>query len=443
MSDNAGSNFFFILLIILIGALGAVVYFFSGEVKTGTYVVKQEFFTGRIEAITEEGWFLNLGYTQEYQVSDIIWFSESEEEGDVSDESIPVRFNDGAQGWISGSVRFVLPRDKEKLKKLRQQFGTFEKIKKELVMQVVNEAIYLTASLMSSKESYTNKRNLFSDWAQDQAANGVFRTKADEVTVKDNLSGDIITKTEIQIMKNDQGQILRKSSALKEYGIQLKNFVVQNIKYPENILNQLDEQQQALMDVQKAKAMAQKAEQEAITAEKEGLAKIAIAKAEQEVLKIKAVVEANKKKEVAELDAQMKLEVAKLDREAAGEYKQATLLRAEADSRKAEMLIKADGALKTKLSTYEKVMKYWADAYTKQRPTPDIVLGQNGDNSSNSAQTMMSILSLKALKDLKVDMDLENIKSSKPKKVKQKKIKQKKADTKIVDPKNEKSVKGK
>ncbi|MBN1971539.1 MAG: hypothetical protein JXR48_04135 [Candidatus Delongbacteria bacterium] len=404
MSDGAKSNFLFILFIILMGGVASVIYFFSGEVKAGTYVVRQEFFTGRLTALNEEGWYLKLGYTEEYQVSDIIWFSENANEGSNEDESISVRFNDGAQAWISGSVRFVIPTDPEKLIKLRKQFGTFDKIKKELVMQVVNEAIYLTASLMSSKESYTNRRNLFSDWAQDQAANGVFRTRAEEITTKDPISGDIVTKTEIQIMRDSEGKILRKESALSEYGIELKNFVVQNIKYPENILKQLDEQQQALMDVQKAKAMAQRAEQEAITAEKEGLANIAQAKAEQEVLKIKAVVEANKQKEVAELEAQKLLEVARLDKEAAVEYKDATLLRAEADSKKAEMLIKADGALKVKLETYENVMRYWADAYTKQRPTPDIVIGGSEKGDVNSAQMMMNLLGIKALKDLQLDL---------------------------------------
>ena len=403
--DAPKSNFFSVFIIFIIALVAGSLYFLGGEVKTGTYVVRQEFLTGKMDAITEEGWFLKLGYTTIFPVSDIIWFSDDATEGSTKDESISIRFNDGAKGNINGSVRFVLPTDKDKLKKLKKQFSNFERIRKELVLPVVREAIYLTASLMSSKESYTNKRNLFSDYAEDQASNGIFRTKAVETSIKDSISGEVFSKTEIEIIKGDNGDFVRKTSALTEYGIELRNFNVIRIKYPENILKQLDEQQQALMDVQKAKAMAQKAEQEAITAEKEGLAKIATAKAEQEVIKIKAVVEAKKSKEVAELKAQQELEVAKLDKMSAEEYKQAKILRSDADAKAAKLLIQADGALTQKLATYERVMTSWADAYTKQRPTPDIVIGGGtGNNSLNSAEQFMNFMSIKALKDLQLDL---------------------------------------
>ncbi len=405
--DAPKSNFFFVFIIFIAALVAGGLYFLGGEVKTGTYVVRQEFITGKVDAITEEGWFLKLGYTTVFPVSDIIWFSDDETEGSTKDESISIRFNDGAKGKINGSVRFILPTDNGQLKKLKKQFSTFERIRKELVLPVVREAIYLTASLMSSKESYTNKRNLFSDYAEDQASNGIFRTRAVETSYTDSTSGEIFLKTDIEIIKGANGDFVRKISALTEYGIELRNFNVIRIKYPENILIQLDEQQQALMDVQKAKAMAQKAEQEAITAEKEGLAKIATAKAEQEVIKIKAVVEAKKTKEVAELKAQQELEVAKLDKIAAEEYKQAKILRSDADAKAAKLLIQADGALKQKLATYEKVMMAWADAYTKQRPTPDIVIGGgagNGSGSLNSAEQFMNFMSIKALKDLQLDL---------------------------------------
>ncbi len=378
--DAPKSNFFFVFIIFIAALVAGGLYFLGGEVKTGTYVVRQEFITGKVDAITDEGWFLK-------------------------DESISIRFNDGAKGKINGSVRFILPTDNGQLKKLKKQFSTFERIRKELVLPVVREAIYLTASLMSSKESYTNKRNLFSDYAEDQASNGIFRTRAVETSYTDSTSGEIFLKTDIEIIKGDNGDFVRKISALTEYGIELRNFNVIRIKYPENILKQLDEQQQALMDVQKAKAMAQKAEQEAITAEKEGLAKIATAKAQQEVIKIKAVVEAKKSKEVAELKAQQELEVAKLDKLSAEEYKQAKILRSDADAKAARLLIQADGALKQKLATYEKVMTAWADAYTKQRPTPDIVIGgESGKGSMNSAEQFMNFMSIKALKDLQLDL---------------------------------------
>ena len=385
MSSSSKSNAVVLTLVMIAVIVGAAMYFLGGEVKSDKYVIRQEFFTGKMSAITDEGWYFKFGYVTEFQISDIIWFSVDTEEGREKDESIRVRFNDGASAQISGSVRFIL------------------------VIQVVNEAIYLTASLMSSKESYTTKRSLFSDYAQDQALNGIFRTRTNEIVTQDTLTGEITTRTEIEILRNKEtDEILRKESALKDYGIRLKNFVVKRIQYPDNILEQLDEQQQALMDVQKAKAMAQKAEQEAITAEKEGLAKIAVAKAEQEALKIKDVVQAQKVKEVAVIEAQKSLEVAKLDRLAASEYKEAKTMRAEADANAARKLIQADGALKQKLQTYENVMKSWADAYTKQRPTPDIVIG--GDTkkgSGNAAEQFMNLLSIKALKDLSLDMNVK------------------------------------
>ena len=409
MSSSSKSNLIVLTLIMLAVIVGALMYFLGGEVKSDKYVIRQEFFTGKMSAITDEGWYFKFGYVTEFKISDIIWFSADAEEGREKDESIRVRFNDGASAQISGSVRFILPTNPDELIKLKKQFGNFDRIKKELVIQVVNEAIYLTASLMSSKESYTTKRSLFSDYAQDQALNGVFRTRTNEIVTKDTISGEITTRTEIEILRDKEtGEILRKESALKDYGVKLKNFVVKRIQYPDNILAQLDEQQQALMDVQKAKAMAQKAEQEAITAEKEGLAKIAVAKAEQEALKIKDVVQAQKVKEVAVIEAQKSLEVAKLDKLAAAEYKEAKTMRAEADANAARKLIQADGALKQKLQTYENVMKFWADAYTKQRPTPDIVIGgESKKGSGNAAEQFMNLLSIKALKDLSLDMNVK------------------------------------
>ena len=67
---------------------------------------------------------------------------------------------------------------------------------------------------------------------------------------------------------------------------------------------QIGTQQTALMAVATARAKAQQAEQEALMAEAEGKANVARAKYEEEEKKIRAVVAAEQRVEVAELDRQ-------------------------------------------------------------------------------------------------------------------------------------------
>jgi len=48
----------------------------------------------------------------------------------------------------------------------------------------------------------------------------------------------------------------------------------------------------------------------------------------------------------------------------------------------------------------------WANAYTKQRPTPDVIIGTS-DNTGMSAQPFMEIMTLKALNDLSLDLEVK------------------------------------
>ena len=70
------------------------------------------------------------------------------------------------------------------------------------------------------------------------------------------------------------------------------------------------------------------------------------------------------------------------------------------------MIMAADGALEKKLEAYVQVQKVWADAYTKQRPTPDITIG-GGGGEAGAAQTLMDLLTIKTAKDLSLDISVE------------------------------------
>lgn len=176
-------------------------------------------------------------------------------------------------------------------------------------------------------------------------------------------------------------------------------------------IEQIQARRAATMAIITAKAEAERAKQDAVTAEENGKRDVMKAKYEKEVEKSRAVVDAERSKEVAEIAAKQKVAVAeqeKLEQEqkkfAAGEYKQAETLRGEGDAAYKKSVIEADGALAQKLSTYEKVMNKFAEEFGKQKWVPDVQMGATSGNV-NQAQTMMDMLAIKAAKDLSLDLD--------------------------------------
>ncbi len=154
------------------------------------------------------------------------------------------------------------------------------------------------------------------------------------------------------------------------------------------------------MAVATAAAQAKKAEQDAKTMEAQGKARVTKAKYEEEELKIKAVVQAQRDKEVAETQARKLLEVAKLEKQAAEFQKQRDILQGQGEAEKKRLIIQADGALKEKLAAYTSVMAKFADAYSK-RKVPTLVMGGSGrgdtDTQSIDFQSAMQLLVAKQL----------------------------------------------
>ncbi|MEK7130485.1 MAG: hypothetical protein AAB793_02415 [Patescibacteria group bacterium] len=160
----------------------------------------------------------------------------------------------------------------------------------------------MTGPLMSSKESYAEKRNDLIRLVEDQVAHGVYRTVSREAKIKDSITGTDKTVTVVEIVMKDGIPDRQEEAVLTQFGIKSFNFSLTALIYDETIENQIKEQQKISMDVQTAIADAKKAEQRAITVAKEGEANAAKAKWDQEVVKAKEVTAAEQRKEVAKLD---------------------------------------------------------------------------------------------------------------------------------------------
>lgn len=302
------------------------------EVEAGEIVVIQHPLSGELDIITTPGTYSQyLGKATHYKRRTQIWFSKQSNQDAEVDESIKVRFNDGGHAQISGSASMELPLDPKAIKALHSNFGSQEAIEHELVKTVLQKAVFMSGPLMSSKESYAEKRNELINYIEDQASHGVYKT-----IQRDDKTIDVFTNAEkvitvVEIQKDPKGGFARvEKSPLQRYGVTLSNLSINGVDYDKAVEAQIKQQQQLVMQVQTAIANAKKSEQDALTSEQKGKADAAAAKWAQEVIKAKLVTEAQQRKEVAALEAQAaELEAKKTRIDADAEaYKNAKLVSA-------------------------------------------------------------------------------------------------------------------
>lgn len=305
-----------VLALVLILTLATVGKQIFETNNAGFYQIKQATATGDMTVVGDPGTYLQLfGLITTYQVSDVYYFSKTEGEAQLQTnaEPIKVRFNDGGTAEISGMIKFRLPNDPAKRMALHNDFKSFDAIKHDLIRQVVTEALMQTAPLMRAEDSYSTRRSEFTDIAEDQVVKGIFDTVSKESKEKDADGNEFIV-AEVNVRKDAQGQpMVRKLSPLSLYGIEVVQFVIKDIDFDQTIDALISKKKEAEQQKVVARANAERAKQDAITAREQGNARIATEKANQDVEKIKEVTIAQKEFEVAKLNAQKAKEEAAAD----------------------------------------------------------------------------------------------------------------------------------
>jgi hypothetical protein len=384
------------LLLVIVGLTGSL-----ATVEADEIAVKQNVFDGKLQVWNTPGiHWQNFGKVTVYKKSSQYWFSAHEDEGKKTDDAIKVRFNDGGHGNVSGSLRYNLPLDPEKMIMLHTTYHSMAAIDHELVRQVVNKSVYMTGPLMSSRESYAEKRGDLINYITDQILHGVYRTERKQTETVDPLTGQkkVVDYMEPKIGNGANGIDREEESPIEKFGLLAYNITINAIEYDVQVEGQIKQQQQAIMAVQQAMVNSKKAEQDALTVAKQGEAEAAKAKWAQEVIKATEVTKAQQEKDVATMQATKDKEVAVLALETSKLNALRTLTEAKADADAKKMAIKADNALALRLGAYVETQKAWAAAFGAQRQTPDIQLG--GSSSSNAS--VVDMFMVKLAKDLDV-----------------------------------------
>lgn len=269
----------------IFGIIGAVVAIFCSaslfETNTfGNYQIKQAAMSGTISVRNDAGlYWQGFGSITTYPVSEDI---------DFEKQKLEVRFNDGSVAQVIGTVKFKMPSNPEKQKELHRDYGNYANVERDLIVRNVSEALSNTATYMVAEDSYASGRAVFSDLAMQQLKEGIFKTSTKTVEVVDT-DGTKFKKKEIRVVYDENGNpVIQKPSLLKHYGIEILQFVVNDFKYDAKIDDLIARKKDAEQNKVVAMANAEKAKQDAITAEEQGKAKIAEAKAQAEVAKLEA-----------------------------------------------------------------------------------------------------------------------------------------------------------
>jgi hypothetical protein len=349
--------------------------------------------TGDLEVYTEPGpqwqWF---GTVTTYPRQRQYVFGNE----DGKDTSIKLQFNDGGLATLHGSVNWEMPLDKESILKIHKNFGSAEAVEKRAVVKMMDAATYLAGPLMSSIESAGERRSELVNVINDQAERGVYVTRVNTIVKKDDLTKEEKTVNVTEIQRNADGSPRRQQgSVLQEFNIRLQPISIKNLDYDEVVKKQIVDRQKSTTAVQLAIAQALKAEQDAITAEKNGMATAAEAKWKQETIKAQVLTEGEQKRDAA-----------KLAKEEAEFYKQQQILIGQGDAERKRAVMEADGALDPKLHAWIEVNKAYAAAIGEYQGNWVPTITMDGKSTASGAQAMIDLLSAKTAKDLSLDMSL-------------------------------------
>ena len=434
----------------LIGLFVVTIPMLVEEIGPDDIVAIQAPVSGKITWYTTQGWaYQGYGTVTTYKKRETFNFPCETDSKGSSTGGIELRFSDGGHGTMCGSVQFNLPLDDVSLSAIIANYHGQDAIVKNLLSTVVNKSVYMTGPLMTSKESYAEKRNDLIHYVADQIQNGVYRTRQQTKWVKDditNQSKEIIT-AEI-ILNKDNKPERQEDSVLNHYHITTFNFAIEKMPYDDAVEAQIRQQQKLSMDVQTKIAEAKKAEQEKLTEAAIGEANATRTKWEQETIKAREVTKAeqekavqemnaardknvastkadqdkvvaetraNQDKIVAETNAAQRLNVADLDRKAAEQKKSELTLLGEGEAARKRAVIEADGALEQKLRTYEAVNAQYANALRGSTWVPSIIMGSQTTGGGNSqVSDLLNILTAKTAKDLSLDMRMSPGRSQSP-----------------------------
>lgn len=321
----------FVLLICAILCFGMI-----GYNNTHEWQIYQSI-GGRVSVVDTPGYYWKgFGTVWTYPRSTQYYYSASNEEGPQTDQSIRVTFNDGGTAQISSFVKIQLPPVADHRMRLHQDYGgNLENIRAAIRAHLTN-CIKSTGPMMSASENQAARKAEFNQTVEEQLARGLFKMRRTTIELDEvaeivegvDATGKKIVKEKkavvqaTEIIEKDGAPIIVQASPLQLYGVSIIQFSVTNTNYDPKTREQFAAKKEAYLAAERAKAQRQEETQQRLMIIEKGLRQVAETEAAANLEKKKATVEADKLREVAEIDKARAVIAAIQKVEVAGQEKQ-------------------------------------------------------------------------------------------------------------------------
>ena len=366
--------------ILLIG--GAIATpFVTERVDAGTYKIIQEL-DGNLKVLDTPGWHWTglVSNITKYNIAGIYSFSDDDED---EGQSLGVIFRDGTKGHVNGNLQFLLPTDNEQRLQLHAIYGrSYDQVINNLIMKSTSEVVKASSTFFKGEGAYSYDKANFINMIENQLEKGLFAQSKQELKVKDALGNDAV-EVLVSVKKDANGnEIIQKESKFKNFGVQIIGLNIEDIKLDDKAMQFIEKRKETELEALVAKQKAETAKQAAATAKEEANKMVELAKGQEEVNKMKAVVEAQKNKEVAELRAQQELNVAKLNRQSQEENAKALLIKGRAEAETAKLKVQA-GLTPLEKANIEKEIAIGVARELAKMNVPQIVVTGGKDGAIN------------------------------------------------------------
>ncbi|SDG29914.1 SPFH domain / Band 7 family protein [Pseudomonas benzenivorans] len=348
-------------------------------------------------------------------------------------EAFPIVFLGNVDAKVESSARFRLPSGEQFLK-IAQEYRNPENFIKTALVPAIKETLQATASLMSADDFYAGARSEFAAEFENQLNDGLYLIKRREIrgprghvpqqtailqsgteqgAFGDNNASQFITEKVV----DSKGIPVRKQQQFRKYGVEVVEARITNVDPNPQYKQRMVKVQQALAELAVARQNRLKEEEEKLLVTARGEKEVEARRQETLRDQIERTTQAETEKQLAIINAErekgraeIEKQTAELLRDKAAITADATKITADAEAYAREAVIKADGALQSKLDALLAINKVWAEA-AAQAPVPSVMMSGSGQGGSSSRQDeigqLMGVLATKAARDLSLDLKVK------------------------------------